>query len=561
MGSHYIPVGKLKIDKSILDLACPAAGYDETPPNPAIYCPANGYENPFDPGVDLNIPEVPEPTSGDGEIILIISKVMFTGNIATIRRTSGNLLWELYGEGDVLLDSGAFTHATNAFSYDISGLTGGYSETYFKFIFRPIENESINYLSLINTSTVAIYVNAPNITTMTFNGISFLQKLWFCDNMDSWAGGTLIFANLKRITELTLPKSMNSVTTMNSWFYNSIIPEIVLPESMPALANLYQAFYNTETRAVTLPKYIVNDGTTIIDVRYMFTATRFLKTIHIRFQTINPLHATGIIYDMPDLENYIQDNNIYLLTATYIFNNCLKLKNEELKFYVPNDNTLSASPILQNNTSVKKIIIDSTKVIGATFPGITIAAGGCAVEEIWLPDEYEVTGTSFNSTTTFGTGVILPMLKKIKGLKKLTTPNLINKKIIGCLFLNSNYPKLEEIETIEETDLLWSTPLGIINTKIKIFDQPNFIFYTNLNINATLSSPGNVEYFDVNFEQSFIEGCSTSLNFRYQQLDAVELERISGRLPAISGTLDCRNNPGYSTFDKSIAEAKGWTVL
>src|SRR5690554_4501715 len=73
MGSHYIPVGKIKIDKEILDIACPAAGYGETPPPPEIYCPANGYEAP-EPFTEE--PEPPLIPPGDGEFVFLVDNTL-----------------------------------------------------------------------------------------------------------------------------------------------------------------------------------------------------------------------------------------------------------------------------------------------------------------------------------------------------------------------------------------------------------------------------------------------------------------------------------------------------
>lgn len=44
-------------------------------------------------------------------------------------------------------------------------------------------------------------------------------------------------------------------------------------------------------------------------------------------------------------------------------------------------------------------------------------------------------------------------------------------------------------------------------------------------------------------------------------LSKTEIDRIFSELPVMAKTIDVRTNPGYATCDKTIATAKGWTVL
>ena len=59
MGSHYIQVGKLKIDQDLMNVICPAAGF-----TPANICPANGYildpGAAYEPPVDIGTPSAEE---------------------------------------------------------------------------------------------------------------------------------------------------------------------------------------------------------------------------------------------------------------------------------------------------------------------------------------------------------------------------------------------------------------------------------------------------------------------------------------------------------------------
>lgn len=104
------------------------------------------------------------------------------------------------------------------------------------------------------------------------------------------------------------------------------------------------------------------------------------------------------------------------------------------------------------------------------------------------------------------------------------------------------------------------------------FQQSNTLSWTSFNqpslrasaITITGTSTtvvGKLEYVEIDWGNSDFSGTSPQISFRYQSLQASEIDRIFNALPTLSGkTINVQNNPGSAACNPSIASAKGWTV-
>ena len=84
-------------------------------PDPAVYCPANGYYDPSAPLEYIPDPNIPEVTPATGEIILICTTALDAAiNVAT-SVSSGLVNYDVYGDSDTLIDTFTLSSGTTFF--------------------------------------------------------------------------------------------------------------------------------------------------------------------------------------------------------------------------------------------------------------------------------------------------------------------------------------------------------------------------------------------------------------------------------------------------------------
>lgn len=548
MGSHYIPVGKIKIDKDILDIVCPAAGYSETPPPPEIYCPVNGYEQIIPDYIpDEDIPEV--NVLGEQQIILICSKQLEGSLRAYVYSSGTNYGWEIYGDGDILIDSGTQNNGNKTWNFN--ELTGGYgtSGIYFKLIIKPFIEENIVDFRVYSYNTVypiiEAYINAPYIEKLNFYGSKLLKKAWLCETMDSLdntsGNSGYMFRNTISLEEVTMPTSMASATNMDWWFAYSSVPEVVLPANMPSCTSISNIFNYAETKKVTLPTNAIVTGR----MDYSFANMANIKELVF---TNGFSSVTGRI---SAYQTFLASNNFEKIdfsdlefANTYnLLSNLKKLKftNNEVTIKVTTDSS-SFYGIFTNLIQLKKITIigDGSNMTGAVINFIT----GCLLlEELILPNNMTLIQPNFLLT--------VPSLKKVTLSDEM--PNLASSTYsVDYLFSSSSCINVEEVSTCND----WgSEQHGFVTSylkKLKVFNQPT------LKLWKLDSYQGSLEYIEVDWVNSTF---TTGIRLNYNQLDASELNRIFTALPNMSQTITVTGNPGAATCNPAIAEAKGWTVV
>lgn len=517
MGSHYIQVGKLKVDQELLDIACPAAGYGETPPDPAVYCPANGYSQPeevWEPPVEI-------PTPGDDQILLLCDDLEQGVMGLYCKANSGNILCEILTTDMVVLWS-----ATNS--------------TYHRFSFPTIDTSAL-YVVRLRPETAGSYIthfyvtsytgynadyrifhakiNAPQITTMAsaFYNITSIRKCEFLSNMNSL---TTLYAAFRAsgIESVTYPDEMNALTNIQYLYYQTTNLKICDLSSFPSSAittmqgllqesNVEELYFPASFPALTIITYLAYKCYRLKTVT-MFTSAPLLETIDRAFSYCTILTQAIKFPPLPAL-----------LSAQYVGQYSGMSK---LEFEGPSDSC----------TTMRDLISYST------------------VEELILP-------SSLNSVTNTGVFAMWYNDLKVKRIQlpsamPLLTPNPTN------FIYSINLNLLAEITECQN----WGTgafKVMFYSTKLSTFFQPN-LRVSFLKFGSSSSARTTISSIEVDWANSVF----TSGNVIYiysSVMDATEMERIFTALPVVSGCTILIYGPGMATADTSIATAKGWNVV
>ena len=325
----------------------------------------------------------------------------------------------------------------------------------------------------------------------------YIQLIKFYGDADSLVTLYEFADNTANLKQAILPTSLNSLSNLTQSFINSGVEEIqILATTLPVLQNLESAFSNSG-----------------------------IKT--------NPIEH---IASLPSLTS-----------AQGAFSNTKKLK---INLIIPEAVNCANITYIAQYSAITKLTFQGA--MNGTFTGSTMqriigSTENC--EEVVMP------------TTMTGVYDFIYTWFDAYALKRVVMPTTVvlssQNEYGGGWF--SNCPLLEEItEATVFTVSNYGLSPGSLSvarnlTEFKQRDlAPRF-----LTMNGTSSYPGNLTSVDIDY--SNMDG--SSLKLSYQNLDATELERISGLLPTVaSGDFNCGGNPGYATFDRTIAENKGWTI-
>jgi len=513
MGSHYIPVGKLKIDKYILDIACPAAGYDTTPPDPAIYCPANKYYDPDKPLPYIPDENLPAVNPNDGEIILICTTDWHAAINVQTNTSTGQVKYSIYGVNDSLIYSQNVNSGV-VFFYQFPSVGGtdlGNGKLAYKVIITAVTGALTIFKTLKKTlydnfgwPILEAHIKCPSLTTLTdaFLDEGYIQYIKFYGAHDNLTSLVQFTKGTTELKKLELPTSLNGLTSINYMLLSSGCETCIFhATSLPELITALGAFSSSGIKS-------------------------------------NPL---AHIAQLPKCTNI---GSMYAYTKN--------LKGDLLLPECPVGNNITG---IVSGSYISRLIFQG--VMNGTFGNtISIIAGYTPyLEEIVLPEEM------------LGLQDFIYTFSSALSLKKLTLPKKIvlsgTVTALPSIFIGTGSEKkannIEVITTCNEWVLVsgrsWTeTP----PRALKRFDQPSLavaIFEINKSSNVQLD----LEYISINF--SALATSSGSFVVRYANLSQTELNRISNLLPTVtSGIFNVTLNPGYATFDKTIAQAKGWTV-
>ncbi len=304
-------------------------------PDPAVYCPANGYHLPVTWTPGSNWPDIGTPT--DNQIILLCSDedTCKLGLLLTVNN-NGQYNVKIYGESDTLLSN---TNTNTGVSYTYTFIKGsGYAAgtyTTFKVVITP--TVSTNSLTTFKLTTVTNYsgtnwcvyqakFNTPNITSLLscFEANSFIQSCEFLSDMNLLTAISRGFYNCYAFSNIKFPAQMNAMATMDSVFYSTSIEACVLPVTMANLTTMAYLFYGTPLREFDFPPSL-NKLISLVDTFYNCQALKRVSLF-----TYAPLIAwlDGAFYNCYLLTGDLSFPEMPLLTtASSAFSSCKKIEN------------------------------------------------------------------------------------------------------------------------------------------------------------------------------------------------------------------------------------------
>ena len=494
---------------------CPANGY-ELPPDPAVFCPINGYTKP-----DEYVPpiEYPDPDPIDGDHILFLCNDEGAGgvNISLTTVPGGAGKSEIYDANMNLLSSANNTNVVfqtqGTGNIYIVKIMPGAAE-------RRITGLSISYPAGYTKQALMVFqakFYTPMLSSLSnaFSDIiQFRQCLFFCplDELTTLSG---TFKNRGIEGSMTLPV-MPKLTSLASTFEGTTLLWKVVIEgaTLPELTNMSSTCYNSKIREFYFPPNLPK-----LDI-----INRCCGGSDIEYTTI-PTYAP------------------LLRLINGWFQNCFKLKYSELIF--PEYPSLESGGSVIYGTSVRKIHFTGDSL---NFSNVSYMFDGAPeLQEIKFPDNIKGGGVSTDWQSWVRSNHVL---KKI--ILPLSMPD----------FAPSNYfiqyPSLiEEITTCND----WGTgthDISVASPRIKSFYQPA-LRVTKLFVGkATPRSPLTdieIDWANSDFTQL------TSAVLLYGIMTTAEIERIYTALPVIGIAKNITiYSPGYAAADKTIAQAKGWNT-
>ena len=394
----------------------------------------------------------------------------------------------------------------------------------FKVIITPTVSTN-SLLSFANMTESGYAVNGwplkeahfftPNIENLASafgtrcNLLTYIKFYCACDSLQ-----TLISfaANCSELKECYLPSSMNALTALTSGFINNVKLRVIqFPTSLPE-CTIFSSLFSGGGPKIISP-------------------------------TINALPT-----NLPKLA----------LATNLLYNNHV-IEYFEWNADLPAVETLVSFGYGGNN--LEKFLMGGN--VGNPATGCVfdwLVAYNPKLNEVKYPTTAYMRGT-WTST----------MFQACYMLKKITLPETAYIDIYVSTTSLFGYLQddilLTEITEITGGSMNYCARLTFVRTKnLTSFWQPLLKFY-NVYMNiGTSTMPAPLSSFECDWDamqRDNLFGGTLGLSFRYCSFETAEIDRIFTRLPTItvSGTIEFRNNPGYAGCDKTIATAKGWTVL
>jgi hypothetical protein len=496
-----------------------------TEPDPATYCPANGYI------IDPDLPTEPTITipadETDEKIVLLVSSQLDSAISFTCTTSAGQFTTAVYDLSDTLIST-VNTNSNTTLNLNLNSALGtthpdGYS--LFKIIITPTTpTEHLRSYLIKSRSGYAA------------NGWPLLEAHFYTPELTSMIGAFSSYCKMLRYLKFyTACDSLTTIATMCGTC--SLLKEVYLPSSMNALTTANGAFTRAEAlRVIEWPNSLPE--CTDMARLYQYGGLKQMTP------TINTLPAS-----LPKCTTFAS-----MFEYNYVI--------EELE--ISND-----LPLLVLCTN---FVLWCTKIKYLKFTGtVGDPVNGCNFQ--WLA------GYNYESLTEVQFPPIIPLMvgssqatqfKQCYVLKKIILPSSVN--YISTTFqanILGRYDNCISLEEITEiTSGSFDSAYGGFFTatkKIASFWQP-LIKMCYFISSATSTAPYLLSSFEIDWSAIEIDNdYSQTINFsfRYCNFGLTEINRIFTALPTLtgSGTIDFRNNPGYAACNKTIATAKGWTVL
>lgn len=485
-------------------------------PDPATYCPANGYILDEIPAPEY--PIVVTPPSEEEIILIMKNEFPYMVSFGTTQSSSGKSVITVHDdEGTLIRTTTVNTNTQHTYYFSSDTLTDNF---YIK-IAPEIAGRTI-LTFLVNTVSgftpqwpiVGAQFNTPNLTSLAsaFYQISALKKVEFLCTLNSLTSFYRTFRETG-ITHFTFPASLPACTRTDEMFYWSAIYNCNFNScSMPVLTTMGSMFYYTaDLRVVTYNPYIpLCTGLATMfyssGIRTLVLSPTFsTNTITISLANITQLCSNLETLTLPDFPS------TYTITFSSAFRDCPKLRAITFRGFCQAG---SVTSMFTNSINIEEMYFDKSLNVQLWGYGTSFNK----VRTLMLPDSYE--------------NEILS-LSNMLSLSELNCPNCVSTgqvlvSIYGFFLTNVTLPGVKT---------------------------------SRLNVGTTINVAG-ATYVDFDFANSVPTDVVTPIYTIIANCDATELNRIFTALPSVTAkSIDVRGNPGAATCDTSIATAKGWTVV
>lgn len=488
-------------------------------PDPIIYCPANGYIP--DPAV-VHVP-FPLPESTPESLIFVCDAslgnwIAATAPLQRLYVSAGIVLYQLYNTAGDLVDS--FNDNSVYINYNFPttdiyvlkiSVSGG--------VFTGFYNSDLTPLDHLECITNAI-INAPNITQLSLRGVPNCETCEFRITASALVTITRMFYGNHKMQYFNVPASFQNLNYLNSGFENTIIKSIDLS-------------------ALDLSGIGLSDG----------TCKNCKDLMDFKF----PAYFSGT-------------------RCSSFFENTIRLKNVQMFTSAPNVGNAYAGydyffrnsavegeiiiPEAQYNTSISGMFQDASNVTIVRFLGnwpalVTTASAFLNASSLHTVEMPRTVGGTAQLTSPFSTAN--------SGMRYYIGPDVgfitfpLNAGLISITGDNDNSG-----HTLQANVTLYTgfrTTLTELQTP-KLRCQ-RFLLGTTLATKFTVLNSLEIDWANSNWSNATSPQLSISA-----AIDATEINRILTALPTVAGkTADFRYCDGYATCDKTIATAKGWTML
>lgn len=492
-------------------------------PDPAVYCPANGYI----PDPEVLHPPVPLPESTPQSIICICNASIggwkaLTHKYNLIKTGSDPYLYELFDSNGDLIDS--WTSAVQAIDFDFPTNVGYYtvkislpSPSFFRGFYNS-EGGILYY----NNSIEAIIFNTPNLSQFSPKGnINFKNVEWAnAESFEALTGFANAFVGCTSLQYFKFPQAsalgfttfynvfpysglrkidlsniyMQNIDLSDNIFSNcKYLDEIIMPDTWYGNRN-YWLFRNTiRLRKLVLPTTWSPSGTPSTSFNYVLDGSGVEGELE--FPSMPYVNNIGnFASNCPNLQILrFKGDWSGLEYTTNLITNSPSLHTLELP-RILNSTAFVQSPFSTTDTGLRYVILPD---IG--FCGVPLTAG-----LISITGECDNSGFSTQSSILMNTAFRTTL------------------QVFNC-------PKLR----------LQRLQLG-----------------TSSSIKFTVLNSMEIDWANSDWSHATGPQIQISANF-----DATELNRIMTALPVVSGKfIDIFWNPGFMSANINIAKAKGWNV-
>jgi len=518
---------------------CPANGY-ELPPDPEVFCPINGYELPPDPAVFCPIngyipdpevlqPEFPMPDPTEESITFICNAATSNWIEQTLARNSiisGSSLryYAIYDTNNNLL---------NTLSSPDSAMN---------FNFPTNDRYYIVKLYVVNASITGYYNNQSSVTP--YNN---------CVEAAIFNTPNIIAINFKgnlNFKAIDFKCSLNNLSSLYEFVKDCIQFEYFkFPQyDFPMLERLDSTFEGSGIRKIDLRQINVPLLKYIDDIALN---CKYLDEFHF-MPTCNAIRAGGALKETirlrkftiwesaPNLGNYGVSSMAQMFQGSAI----------EGEIVIPNSQIITGVwEIFRRCPNIKKIKLEGN---WPQLDYVPNAFSDCPLlEEVEMPSVIIATKSLGAIFSTLNTGLKIYKGPDI-GYCNIPTANSPMESITGDMD-NSAIPA--NYNPYISLNVGWRTTLHTFYCpKLRVAqfrmggNSASYIFSLITTV-------------EIDWANSSWTGTSAPHIQIGASLDANELNRIFTALPTVTGkTIDVRYCSGYATCDKTIATAKGWLV-